>query len=118
MDDAPNVGVADHVVTVNDQVAEGDDLIGVGNLSGQCGIGFADAIEGFADDLEIPFDAAAQETIAKVVGLGDPVRDLLDQFGCLPNIIKPLETLGFHRRPPFASCRPLDERGGFAGPTA
>ena len=54
--DGPDTGVIDNGVAMNQQISEGNDFLNFRDSPGQIAVGFRQQVQGFTDDLELPFD--------------------------------------------------------------
>ena len=74
--DLPHQRIVNGRVAVNKDIAEGDDPGQVGHSVSGCEIDAAEPVEGFADDLELPFYGRLQHRIVLVVLEGSPADEV------------------------------------------
>ncbi len=86
LDDVPRHAITDGVVSVRQDVSEPDDRLDVRDARGRLRIHPGKSPEGLADDLELPFDARAEEGVVFVFVECPPGREVPDQAARFPRI--------------------------------
>lgn len=95
--DAPNGRVIHGIVAVNDPVAKGDDAREFGNLCRDARIFFAQAVQGFPDDLEFTLDSATELPVGNIFVVGTPGTPLSDGAARVEHIKQQFACLVVHR---------------------
>lgn len=95
-DDLPDAGMIEQIVTVDQQVSEGDDLSVVADAACRRGIEAIEADHGFADDFEVAFHGLAQEAVCLIVAQGAS-GGALPYEGCrITDVFQQFRTLRMH----------------------
>ena len=98
LDDAPDGGVVNGVVAVDDAVAKVHDAAKTCNAGGCRVVGLRQPVQGFADDFKFTLDGPAELAISLVFGKAAPLAPRADASAGYEHIKQELFRVVVHRR--------------------
>lgn len=98
LDDAPDSGVVNTVVPMDNTVAKTHDATETCNASSCRGVGLRQPVQGFADDFKFTLDSPAKLAIALIIRKAAPLAPLADAPAGYEHIKQELLRVVVHRR--------------------
>ena len=79
LDDRPYEGIIHEVISVNQQVSKGDDLLMVADSARRLGVVLRNTSERLSDDLEVPLDRVTEKPVLEVTRFAPAVGGFEDE---------------------------------------
>lgn len=96
-DHVPDNGIIDDVVTVDQDVAKGDDLRRAADAFREIRVIPSQSPDAFADDFEVSLNRLPQEAVRAVFVKRSGVGDVPDKGGRVEDIVEQLQRFRLHR---------------------